>query len=306
MNYDGFSERLKKIFAARNKLFGDEHLTNMAKLLAQKLSVNDSLEAVGLSNFYKTSNFIERALKFFFSYNFASLSEQMKLLAELDNEYNDYKNIFSAVADSIIQSVYHAGSFKEQCIKIFYSRLGDPRFNNSRLNWRGVSQKSQEIFCHWLSEKDLEVFFKIIKQTALDHMWRHREKFWRAYLPHIVNTKIFLGPSARYVAANLEGVKLHYGNLQKAEDNQSIFVFQIERYIFSEWSHNGKLRIYRTNNAATNFFEYNSITRQNLTENFIFEQTHHSPKSYSWQKKISDWMLKHCNIYKTERDWGLR
>ena len=255
MNYDGFSERLKKIFAARNKLFGDEHLTNMAKLLAQKLSVNDSLEAVGLSNFYKTSNFIERALKFFFSYNFANFSDRMKLLAELDAEYNDYKNIFSAVADSIIQSVYHAGSFKEQCIKIFYSRLGDPRFNNSRLNWRGVSQKSQEIFCHWLSEKDLEVFFKIIKQTALDHMWRHREKFWRAYLPHIVNTKIFLGPSARYVAANLEGVKLHYGNLQKAEDNQSIFVFQIERYIFSEWSHNGKLRIYRTNNAATNFFE---------------------------------------------------
>lgn len=314
IKYDGFSQRLKKIFAARDKLFSNERFTNMTKLLAQKLSVNDSLDTAGLSGFYKTSNFIAEALKLFFRSNVVNLSGQMKLLTELDDEYDTYRNIFPAIADSLIQTVYRVGYFKEQCIKIFYGRLGDPRFGNSRFKWDAVSRKSRDIFCHWLSEEDLEVFFKLIKQTALDRMWRYREKFWRAYLPYIVNTKIFLGSTARNVAARLEGVKLHHGNLQSSEDNQSVFIFQIGRYIFSEWSHNGKLRIHREDNAGKaltlfgekNFFEYDSIGRYDLMENFTLEQVHYSPKTYSWQKKVSEWLKVNCGINKTENDWGLK
>ena len=308
------SPSLEKLFAAREYLFGNECFDNMTRLLAQKLSVNDLLEIIGLAKAYKTSNFIQRSLKNFFRPDVASLATQMKILTELDTEYDTYKNIFPVIADALIQTVARTGSFKKQCIEIFYGRLGDPRFGNSRFNWEGVSQRSRDIFCHWLSEEDLEVFFKIIKQTALDRMWRYREKFWRAYLPYIVNTKIFLGATARQVAVRLEGIKMHHGNLQSSEDNQSVFVFQIGQYIFSEWSHNGKLRIHREDNARRslnlfdyedNFFELNYIDRYDLMENAISEQIHSSPRTYSWQKKVSDWLEKNCGIKKTEDDWGL-
>ena len=168
MRYVGYSQALKKIFAARENLFGNDRFANMTKLFAQKLSVNDSLETIGLSDFYKTSNFIQTALKNFFRSNDVSLDGQMKLLTELDAEYDAYKNIFPAIADALIQTVHRSGYFKAQCIQIFYGRLGDPRFGNGRFNWDNVSQKSRDIFSHWLSEEDLEVFFKIIKQTAVD------------------------------------------------------------------------------------------------------------------------------------------
>lgn len=304
---------LRKIFAAREYLFSNERFQNMSKLFVEKLSVKSSLETLGLSNFYKTSNFIQTSLKNFFRSNVATLSDKFKILDELDAESDTYKNIFPVIADTLIQSVALTGFGKNKCLEIFYHRMGDPRFGNSRFNWNSVSQKSKDIFCHWLSEEDLEVFFKIIKQTAVDKMWRYREKFWRAYLPYIVNTKIFLGDDARNIAASLEGVKLNHGTLTKAEKNQSVFVFQIRQYIFSEWSHNGKLRVHKLSEALNlfdtteDFFEKNSINRDVLVKKFIEEWTHYPHEGQkSWQNKVSKWLKENCGIYKTENDWGIK
>lgn len=311
-NVDSVS--LKKIFAARDKLFGNERFTNMARLFADTLSVEASLNTIGLSNFYKASNFIQVSLAVFFRRSPAPLDDQFKLLDELDSEFDTYKNIFPYVADAMIQAVACAGFNKRKCMEIFYRRLGDPRFGDSRFNWDKVSQKSKEIFCHWLSEEDLETFFELIRQTAVDSMWRYREKFWRAYLPYVTKTKIFLGTTARNVAAKLENIKLYHGTLEKAENNQSVFIFQIGQYIFSEWSHNGMLRVHKEDSAGKwlslfdlerNFFEYDSIDRDDLIDNALLEQIHYSPKTYSWQTKVSDWLCERCNINKTMDDWGL-
>ncbi len=306
------SVSLKKTFAARQYLFSENCMSNMANLFSNKLSVESAIEELGLSNFYKASNFIQAALKNFFRTD-RNISAQFKILDELDGEFDTYKNIFPAIADALIQSVYRTGFGKNKCIEIFYRRLGDPRFGNSRFNWNSVSQKSRDIFCHWLSEEDLEVFFKIIKQTAVDRMWRYREKFWRAYLPYIVNTKIFLGEVAARVAASLEGVKLNHGSLLKAaEKNQSVFVFQIGQFIFSEWSHNGKLRVHKIDatfnlfDTAEDFFEKNSISRDVLIKNSVADWTHFPNEGQkSWQNKVSKWLGENCGIYKTEKDWGL-
>ena len=296
------SVSLKKIFAARDKLFGNERFANMTKLFAQTSSVNKSLEAIGLSN-YKASNFIQTSLKIFFRANL-SPAAQFEILGELDKEFDTYQNIFPAVADALIQAVYRTGFGKQKCLDVFYRRLGDPRFGYMRFNWNNVSQKSKEIFCHWLSEKDLEIFFKIIKQTAVDRMWRYREKFWRVYLPHITNTKIFLGSDAKRIARRLGDKIMSHGTLNDGSSDQSIFVFKIGQYIFSEWSHNGKLRVHDAE-SANHFFGAYSLGRWAITETFIAEWIHHSPKTYSWQRKVSDWLNENCGIYKTQNDWGL-
>lgn len=306
------STRLRKIFAARDKLFADNRMANMARLLAQKLSVDDVLETIGLSNFYKASKFIQVSLAVFFRYSPAPLADWFKLLDELDSEYDTYKNIFPYVADALIQAVDRAGVGKRKCMDIFYRRLGDPRFGDSRFKWDNVSQKSKDIFCHWLSEEDLEVFFKIIKQTAVDRMWRYREKFWRAYLPYIIKTKIFLGQAALRLAAQIKNkIKLKHGNLRGAMANQSVVIFQIGQYIFSEWSHNGKLRIQRTDSQISLFdsgdslFENNSINRDMIVYNAVAEWIHYSLSTYFWQKEVSEWLRQNCKIDKTIDDWRL-
>ena len=98
------SPSLEKIFAAREYLFGDERFKNMSKLFADKLSVNSSLEEIGLSDFYKISNFIQAATANFFYIN-QNLDAQFKFLSELAAEYDTYKNIFPYIASALIQRV---------------------------------------------------------------------------------------------------------------------------------------------------------------------------------------------------------
>lgn len=298
----GNSLRLKKIFAAREKIFGNERFANMTNLFARKAGVVDALDEIGLTNF-KASNFVQAALKNFFRSSVA-VDVQFKILDELDKNFDTYKNIFPAVADALIQTVNRTGIGRRQCIEIFYRRLGDPRFGWERFNWDGVSAKSREIFCHWLVEEDLEIFFNIIKQTALDRMWRYREKFWRAYLPHISNTWIFLGNDAKRIARQLGDKIMKHGNLENASDDQSVLVLRIGRYVFSEWSHNGKLRAHDAETANI-FFGLPAVSRTKLIKNFVAERIHSSPKTYYWQKIVSEWLKANCGVNKTQRDWGL-
>ena len=297
------SASLKKIFAVRDKLFADNHMANMEKLFAHKNSVAKVIETLGLSNFYKSSNFIQVAIVNFFRIN-KNLSAQFEILDELDADFDTYKNIFPYIADALIQSVAFTGRGKKKCLEIFYRRLGDLRFGYMRFNWDKISEKSKVIFLRWLVEDDLEIFFKIIKQTAVDRMWRYREKFWRAYLPLISSTWIFLGSDAKHIARQLGDKNIGHGILEGGASDQSVFVFQIGRYIFSEWSHNGKLRVYTTESAQT-FFGLSSLSKWEINENFIEAWIHSSPRTYSWQKTVSEWLKVNCGVNKTENDWGL-
>lgn len=289
------STRLRKIFASKDKLFADNRMANMVKFLTQKLSVEGALEDMGLSDFYKASRYIQDALKSFFRRSPAPLDDQFKLLDELDSEFDTYKNIFPAVADAMIQAVDRAGidkrKYKRKCMEIFYQRLGDPRFGDSRFNWNNVSKESKEIFCHWLSEDDLETFFKIVAQTTDDAHWGYREEFWRRYLPRITNTWIFLtGNAARFAAQS----KLNHGVLRNGNGNQAVFVFQVGRYIFSEWSNVGKVRAYDSAWREV-LFGRREINGEFLRKNFVEEWTHFPHSGINcWQDKIDFWIEDNC------------
>ena len=96
-----------------------------------------------------------------------------------------------------------------------------------------------------------------------------------------------------------------HGSLDGGASDQSVFVFQIGQYIFSEWSHNGKLRVYTTE-SANHFFGLSSLSKWEINENFVEAWIHSSPGTYSWQKKVSEWLKINCGVNKTENDWGLK
>lgn len=282
------SRRLKKIFSAREFLFGDDRFANTAKLFAERQSVAGVLETFGLADSFKVSNFIQAALVTF--YRTPNLAAQLKILRELDADFDAYKNIFPAVADALIQAVARAGRGKELCLDVFYRRLGDPRFGFTRFKWNGVSPKSKEIFMHWLSEDDLETFFKIVAATTDDAHWGYRERFWRRYLPRITNTWIFLTGNAKIYAAQS---KVNHGTLTNGGGNQAVFVFQVGRYIFSEWSNVGKVRAYASSRHEE-FFGRSQISGDRIRNDFIEEWRHSRPYHNYWQGQVGDWIERYC------------
>ena len=280
------SRRLQKIFSMRKFLFGDNCLANTAKLLAQRQSVNVVLEDLGLTNFFKVSNFIHAALKNF--YRTSDRAAQIKILRELDADSASYKNIFPAATDALIPVVGDAG--KKICLVIFYRQLGDPRFGFTRFNWNAVSDNAKKIFMHWLSEDDLETFFNIVAATSNDKQWSYREKFWRRYLPRITNTWIFLTGNAKQYAAQS---KVSHGVLKNGGGNQAVFVFQIRRYIFSEWSNVGKVRAYASSRGEE-FFGQSEINGDFIRKSFVEDWIHSSPQTNFWQDEVTAWIAWHC------------
>lgn len=308
-NFSYRSKTLKEISQKREFIFSDNCMLNMSRLYSNKQSISEVLVSIGLSDFYKSSNFIQESLKYFFITSVVALSAKLKILDAINAEADIYQNIFPAVADALIKSVANCRNFEEmnrdkrKCIEVFYKNLGDPRFGYKSFRWNNISAESKNIFLRWLAENDLDLFFKIIEQTALDRMWSYRKKFWKSYLPHISNTWVFLGKDAQYTAKNLGDKVMHYGKLLKGESKQSVLVFQIGDYIFTEWSHNGKLRVYHQHNA-NKFFGAEFIDRFDIIySRYIEEWIHSSPSTYSWQNKVGSWLYEKCGIYKTKQDW---
>ena len=285
---------LRKTFTAREYLFGKDRFTKTAKLFAQRLNIDGVLDELGLSNFYKSSNFIQAALKMFFRAD-KPLSAQLKILQEIDAADDTYQNIFTVAADALIQRIVANGNFgKPICMEIFYRRLGDPRFGNRRFNWDAISKNSREIFCRWIAEDDLELFFKITRETLRGNdnalnMWNARENFWRKYLPRIGITWVVLGRTTRQIAYRLQDRRTH-GRLEGNTDtDKSGFLFQIGKYIFAEWSHDGALRVYpaqRVQDFIGRSFEKTKMMDVKVTERWVH--------SGAWQDKVDEWIKKHC------------
>ena len=315
---------LRKIFAASDKLFANERFMNMARLFADKLSVTNSLETIGLSNFYKTSKFIQASLRNFFRMP-KFITDQFVILDELDAEFDTYQNIFPDLADAMIQNVVVNQNFgKKKCIDVFYRRLGDPRFGDRRFSWDRVSEKSKEIFKAWIAEDDLRIFFEITREVlrkalalvktqeerdkaiANIKMWDEREFFWKFYLPYIGNTWVVLGSNAQEIAYQLKDMRIHGKLLGNYDKDKSGFLFQIGSYIFAEWSHNGALRVY----PAQRVKDYigNNISKTKMMEVPVADdgkgrwvhkdsRDENSGEIISWQHKVSKWLEKNCGIH---------
>lgn len=303
------SKMLEKIYRARNFILSDNCMGNMSQLYL-KSDLNNALEITGLSSdFIKSSKFVQKSVKNFFVNPVSDIEKRLKILDTLNNESGIYENIFPEIADVLIRNVAESQNFeilkrgKEKCIEVFYKNLGDPRFGKLKFKWNRVSQNSREIFLHWLAEKDLNLFFQIIEQTALDRMWRYRKNFWKAYLPYISNTWVFLGRDAQDMARNLDDKIISHGKLEGGVANQSVLVFQIGNFAFTEWSHNGKLRVYTAGNAH-NFFGRKRISREDIVNSrYVMEWIHSAPQAFSWQNKVGEWIRVNCGIYKTQKDW---
>lgn len=285
------SSRLRKIFAAREYFFGDNRFANMTEIFSRRLSIDAALDELGLSKSYCSSKFIHAALKNFFRN--ATLDARIKILHELDKNFDTYKIIFPTVADALIPAADKIAA-RKICTEIFYRRMGDPRFGDGRFVWQKVSPKSREIFCRWLAEDDLEIFFQITRETLKNNpaklaMWDARENFWKEYLPRIGITWVVLGNNAQQTAYRLRDMRTHGRLLGKLDQDKSGFLFQLGDYIFVEWSHDGALRVYpkqRVENFIGNNFAKTTMMNVPVVDRWVHIG--------SWKKKVRPWIKANC------------
>ena len=189
--------------------------------------------------------------------------------------------------------------YKKNAIDSFNKVLGDPRFGYKSVRWSSVSNHSRNIFLRWIAEKDLDLFFKVIEETAVDSMWSYRKNFWEKYLPYISKTWVYFGRDALNYVRRIDSDKTKYGRLGKGcLPDHSVFAFQIEKFIFVEWSHNGKLRVWLEEDAPDVFYKH-ELEKNTVTGAMPFplqEWVHSGKNAYGWQGRVEAWIGNNCNL----------
>ncbi len=287
-------------------LFGKDRMPYIGALISKTKNIDDVLKILSFPPMLNDCKFIISGLRQYYESNAYSLDDQYKLFDSLKNKPNPqgYLPLFPMIADVLIPRIEQLNGnkkneYKKNAISTFGKLLGDPRFGAKSIRWNSVSEKSRNIFLHWIAERDLDIFFKIIEETAVDDMWSYRKSFWENYLPHISKTWVYFGEKAMQYARRMYNDMSRFGRLGTGcTSNQSVFVFQIDKYVFVEWSHNGKLRVWPEEDAPSVFYR-NELKKSTITDAFHFplESWVHSGKNtYSWQGRVGAWIERNCRL----------
>ena len=312
VEYEGKSRRLLQ-WQERSFLFwrqGPLALHQRIGLGSNSKGFESAIKDLGFKGDTAAGNFLATAVKYYFSSNEVRLADKVKNLhARLtinDGSRNiRFPQLLPVVANQLLtlQVATADATTQDALINFFLVYLGDPRVPGNRAKWDGVSAEARKIVQQWLSKKTLDLFFTIVKRTALDSMWSYRQKFWSAYLPHITNTWVFLGPDAAYIARSIRDANLSYGVLDGATSNQSVFLISIGNYVFGEWSHNGKLRVWRADHCPVSFGANRMNQPQIKNAPNMNEWVHSSPSTYFWQRSVANWIFRYTGIAIESRNY---
>ena len=288
-----------------SRVIFSENCTKNVSRMIDRLGLQEVTLELKLPEMIRYSDLIIESIKDYFG-EMLPIAKKIETLKELENLGDSKKYFYRAIpqiAENLIIAVnkdVRGNKYKKDCIDFFYEELGDPRISGRLLvRWNEVSEESRKIFLSWLAEKDLNLFFEIIAKTAVDHMWTSRKKFWSSYLPYITNTWVLFGKSAMEIAHQIEDKKITFGKLKGGLTDHSVFAFQIGRFMFVEWSHSGKLRVWDADDAP-DIFGYEIIRKEDITwsDNILEEWVHSGNTNNKWQRDVDIWIQKNCGINK--------
>ena len=146
-------------------------------------------------------------------------------------------------------------SDKEKIQRFLIGNFGDPRINQSA--WLVVPETYRAVINRWLTSESFNLLLKIVSKSNDTKQWSDRQKFWSKYVKsgHISEAWVALGPEAVQVAKRINksgqlDVHGSYGVLDRADIDKfhSVILMRFGDTVISEWTHSGKVRIYRKSN----------------------------------------------------------
>jgi len=240
--------------------------------------------------------------------------EKYRLFSEITKDAY-YKKLYRDQMPKVIEGMIislenytgdNADRYKKEVKSLALEILGDSRVNNSSNKWRIVTEKAKELFIRWISEDDLDLFFKIIDKTLegqAKYMWLYRSEFWKAYKSDIKAVWVAFGDiPSNY--AKLE--KLTYGAY--SDKQISCLLMVIGDYMFVERSHSGALKIWPVAKAPCHIGDnsINAMAINNRVGTYIDGKDkvdHTGSNNYFWQKKVGRFIAEKCGISKPGQPW---
>ena len=245
--------------------------------------------------------------------NQSNLLQKLYVFSKLPHGGNNalrFKNAAKDLAESLLLPFVNGNAneiHKEEIQNFLIDNFGDPRITTK--TWQGIDRIAKEEILSWLVGATLDVFFKILDQTA-DHIWEYRKAFWESFYKkgYIRKAWAILGKDAIQIAQTFSDDKIHYGILKGATRSQSILMMQIGDLIIAEWSHSGKVRIWKNNESNYLIIPefHDSINPYQATyfrAKSDFEQAHYSSENGVWQKQVAQYISFNTNIKIHESDF---
>ena len=224
-------------------------------------------------------------------------------------------------ASLITQIEAYNGNEKELYKEIIRPRaldfMKDPRLGAGFLGrWYAAGEKATNIFITWLSQYDLDAFFKIIGDSLVSYsamnMWIYREKFWKSYRKHIQMVWVCYGKTAKSMANRANMSSGDY--VASGQGNKSCILIVIGDYIFVERSHDGTLKVWKRKHSPFKIGD-EKISESGLnTTHGIYHIKNGKPKdgwrhdgssSYTWQTEVGSFIAQYMHVIKTVKDWRI-
>lgn len=210
--------------------------------------------------------------------------------------------------------------------------VGDPRRQPER--WTIVNESrdmptAADTLRRWLSAENFAQFIQIIDETMKSNdsanerrQWRKRKKFWTKYKEkleergELFEAWLLLGPKAREIferTADPDRLKAFtHGTLRSgAQQDHSVLLMRWPGLVISEWSHNGKVRLFQqgvkdTPNIYSSDMEYGDRIRDESASSFIKSYRHNIGKQADWRRDVSVDIKRHLGWSLSSRDYEVR
>lgn len=185
-------------------------------------------------------------------------------------------------------------------------KLSDPRIDGGP--WLGAQEAALDVMTGWLAQATLEQFLKVVDRVAAKHQWEYRRAFWNSYIERRVVEKAWVafGSSGADVAraiaeSTTDTFMRRFATLSGSGSDQAVLLLSIGDLIIADWSHNGRLRIWRRGNPSAPQFNLQSYVASELRTDSEFDTVHLPPDG--WQGKAEAYIRRHTGIRLLESEY---
>jgi hypothetical protein len=226
--------------------------------------------------------------------------------ANVRMHFSEYRN---GLADTLLLpwiSKEPEDCVRERIQNCLLEFLGDPRMDKD--TWVRSDEAARSVIIRWLAKATLAQFLKVVDRVAAKHQWDYRRAFWSAYIEKqfVSNSWVAFGTQGAEVAkrfAETSDDKLmkQFATLGRSGSDQAVLLLQIHDLIIADWSHNGRLRIWRRGNSNAPEFGSASYIATQLRASPEFEIAHLPPDG--WQAKAEAYIRRHTGIKLLQVDY---
>ena len=197
-------------------------------------------------------------------------------------------------------------NMRQRVQSFLLDKLSDPRIDRGA--WLGVDDAARDVMIRWLAQATLEQFLKVVDRVAAKHQWDYRRAFWNAYIEKrvVANAWVAFGSNGAQVARRIaestaDSLMRRFATLGGSGADQAVLLLSIGDLIIADWSHNGRLRIWRRGNPSAPEFNLPSYVASDLRADSEFDTVHLPPDG--WQGKAEAYIRRHTGIKLLESEY---